>query len=86
MLENSRVRRPTTCGQCRLDDEGSSDAGEEPGTARNEFGVFRPRVLLEGACFIVNGKSIGNSCVRRRTLRGFDHEGSIEASEDPGPV
>ena len=58
MLENSRVRRPTTCGHCRLDDEGCSDASEEPGTVWNEFDVFQPRVLLEGAWLIVTGNSL----------------------------
>ena len=29
-LENSRVRRSTTCGCCGLDREGSGDDGEEP--------------------------------------------------------
>ena len=51
VLENSRTRRPTICGHCRLDDEGSSDASEEPGTVWNEFWRFSttgsPRRCLE---------------------------------------
>ena len=79
----SRVRRPTTCGQCRLDDEGSSDASEEPDTVRNEFGVFDHGIFSKEPVSSSPANNL-NSTVRWLTSRGLDHEGSGDANEEPG--
>ena len=81
VLENSRVRRPTTCGQCRLDDEGSSDASSSERVWRFSTTGSSRRSLLY--------RHRQSNCELQCTpadFRGFDHEGGSEANEETGAV